>query len=258
MQVAQLEISLDESKAELGDEQREGASMRAQLAKRSEEREMLYDTLARFQVLHGVAPLGPRERDSFGSTTMLLRRQLVDLEALALQKEMGTLDAEEESGAAAVERLKSQLAEQHRRLRELEPLVEVAEKAKAAEQEVALLKEQLHELACNRLRQVTANATGNGKGVSTPGRPALSLCTRTQQPGGLAPESFRAKEAFGQHLLRGRHPEDQDASTPVRASADAAGEVPDATSTTPARVAAAAAEAAAARAAELDKELQLE
>jgi chromosome segregation ATPase len=49
-QLSQLELHLDESRAELADEQRESAAMRTQLASKLDERDMLYDTLARFQV----------------------------------------------------------------------------------------------------------------------------------------------------------------------------------------------------------------
>ena len=52
-QVEHLEQQLDEAKAEIADEQREVASQKEQLGKRHEEREMLYDTLARFQVTPG-------------------------------------------------------------------------------------------------------------------------------------------------------------------------------------------------------------
>ena len=44
---------------------------------------------------------------------------------------MGTFDEEEVSGPAALDRLKAQLAEQHRRIRELEPLAEAANEVRA-------------------------------------------------------------------------------------------------------------------------------
>jgi hypothetical protein len=74
-----------------------------------------------WQVLSGVAPLERRDRESLGAQVIdKLRRQLVDLEALALQKEMGSLDDGDDEGAPAeVERLKMQLADQHRRIREV-------------------------------------------------------------------------------------------------------------------------------------------
>jgi len=181
----------------------------------------------------------------------------------ALQKEMSLEDDDGEAGAPKeVERLKAQLAEQFRRIRELEPLAEAAAQAKAAEQEVALLKDQLHQLASNRLRQVTANAkTGGARALpATPSRQStISLCTGGVAPGGgMAPESFRAKEAFGQHMLKGRDsvmpsPRPSVASPGASEAAEGGGAI-----STPARVAAAAAAAAAARASELDKELQLE
>ena len=131
---------------------------------------MLYDTLARFQVLHGVAPstAAARKRDARGALDTL-RRQLVDLEAIALQKEMGTWDEAEETGPAAVERLKSQLASQHRRISELEPLAELACEAQAAKQEVAQLKEQLQQLAQQKLASMVTAKTAGGGGRSRPG-----------------------------------------------------------------------------------------
>ena len=263
-QMELLEQQLEETKLELADEQREVSGVRSQLGKRSEEREMLYDTLARFQVLHGVAPLEKRDRESMGHIDKL-RRQLVDLEALALQKEMQLDDDDDETGATKeIERLKIQLAAQSRRIRELEPLAEAAAQATAAEQEVALLKEQLQQLASSRLRQVTANATvGGGHAKGMPGTPS-----RVARPSlfDVAPESFRAKEAFGQQILRKR---DSVAASPhPRAAPLADAEhtpgghhavgATEGAATTPARVAAAAAAAAAARASELDRELQLE
>ena len=273
-----LEQQLEESKLEMADEQRECSGLKADVATHKEEREMLYDTLARFQLLQGVTPstAESRKRDGTRGTLDALRRQLVDLEALALQKEMGTFDEAEENGAAAVDRLKSQLAEQHRRIRELEPLAELAGEARAAQQEVALLKEQLQQLAQQKLASMVtsklpaaSNAPASGGGASA--RMANALSSE-------AKEAFRAKEAFGQHMLRAsgstptkesRPATDASASSlavaggifdgvDISDEAAAVGGTPNRRLSTPSRIATEAATAAAARAVELDKELQLE
>ena len=291
-QIEALEEQLEECKGELADEQKESGSLRAEREAHETEKEALYDTLARFQVLHGVAPstAAARKRDARGALDTL-RRQLVDLEAIALQKEMGTFDEAEEYGAAAVERLKSQLASQYRRISELEPLAELAGEALAAKQEVALLKEQLQQLAQQKLASMvtakSAAATGGANGGAN-GSVHRDLKMGTGLAGaqeGAAAEGFRTKEAFGQHMLRsGNTPQ-----KPPRGSAHATptvdvsdpgnggrgifdgvdedgmagvGDGLNAQShrrlSTPARVATEAATAAAARAEELEKELQLE
>ena len=248
-QLAEMEMAVEEAKEEAKDEQKELVAARDKLARRNEEREMLYDTLARFQVLSGVAPLERRERVDNANPMDKLRRQLVDLEGEALRKEMSIDDDTAAGGGGEILRLKAQIADQHRRIRELEPLAEAGAEATAAQQEVAHLKEQLQQLASNRLQQVTKGAGRAGVRMSMmPGTPSgrqgnLNLCTGLAGAGaGMAAESFRQKEAFGQHMLRGKDNKEPQTPTPHTPSA----KTPNAEGgATPQSVAAAAAQAAA-------------
>ena len=174
------------SQAELHEEKEGVKALSEKLAELEGEAELIRDMLERYQVLHGFAPLSSKERRAGRLSITTLRRQLIEVEALALQQEMGELGAGDEGGQ--VDRLKAQLAEQRDRIRELERFEEQAAKADAAQQEVVLLKAQLHELAQSKMLQLKAGGGGGG-GRSKSRR--LSV-----MPG------FRATEKFGQHILK--------------------------------------------------------
>ena len=85
---------LNNAQAELAEEKDATTVLRSQNQKQEEEIELLYETVARFQVLQGVTPTGSSQ-DSSRHSIDRLRRQLVDLETIALQKEMGTQQEED-------------------------------------------------------------------------------------------------------------------------------------------------------------------
>ncbi|KAL1522824.1 hypothetical protein AB1Y20_017793 [Prymnesium parvum] len=208
--------------AELDDERQEKSAVTSALKDREEELKLLFETLAGFQVLHGVQPIC--SRDSKANIDQL-RRQLLAAEVctlsapgeqstkpmqpvhvsssiavkfgpnasqeLALEKEMGMAD--EDASRVLVAALRAQISEQDRRIRELEHSAEQAAHAAAAQQEVAQLKEQLRELIQSKLVQVGRAAAGG-------------LCTRTSGDSLATDECFMAKEVFGQHLLRKANP----------------------------------------------------
>jgi hypothetical protein len=184
--------------------------------------ELLYGLVERFQLLSGLEKTSCSSRASGDGAANertsreginRLRRQLVDLEEIALQKEMGTLPEEDPTELAkAVETLKMQIREQARRIRELEPLEACKGEALAAQAENEQLKQQLQQLAQQRLLHVSSKLGGASGAHDTKLRIVQSatvdqtLCTRTgadAQLGALS-ECFQSKEAFGQHLLRSR------------------------------------------------------
>jgi hypothetical protein len=132
------------------------------------------------QVLHGVAPgraRESREGRALGGVREQLQRLLVEAEAQALQRELGGIDEEESRGQQ--ERLRGQLAKQHARIVELEALAEAGAHAQAAQQEAALLREQLQQLTRQKLQLVSADEgadEGAARGAGAP--PVVSLCTR--------------------------------------------------------------------------------
>jgi len=107
---------------ELKEEQQAAVQLRAELAEHEADGKQLQATVARFQVLHGVAPTRVREsRDGRALSGALdqLRRLLVEAEGQAMQREMSGADDESEAKWQA-ERLRGQLAQQHARIVELE------------------------------------------------------------------------------------------------------------------------------------------
>ena len=103
---------------ELEEEQQAAAQLRAELAEHEADGKQLQATVARFQVLHGVAPTRVREsRDGRALSGALdqLRRLLVEAEGQAMQREMSGADDESEAKWQA-ERLRGQLAQQHARI----------------------------------------------------------------------------------------------------------------------------------------------
>ena len=107
---------------ELEEEQQAAVQLRAELAEHEADGKQLQATVARFQVLHGVAPTRVRESRegrALGGALDQLRRLLVEAEAQALQRELGGADDGSEAKSQA-ERLRGQLAQQHARIVELE------------------------------------------------------------------------------------------------------------------------------------------
>jgi len=128
-------------------------------------------------VLHGVAPgraRESREGKQLSSAREQLQRLLVEAEAEYMAKELGGLDEDESRGQQ--ERLRGQLAQQHARIVELEALAEAGAQAHAAQQEAALLREQLQQLTRQKLQLVSAEEGGAEEEEAAP---VLSLCTRT-------------------------------------------------------------------------------
>ena len=85
---------------ELAEEQQAAAQLRAELAEHEADGKQLQATVARFQVLHGVAPTRVREsRDGRALSGALdqLRRLLVEAEGQAMQREMSGADDESEA-----------------------------------------------------------------------------------------------------------------------------------------------------------------
>jgi hypothetical protein len=107
---------------ELKEEQQAAVHLRAELAEHEADGKQLQATVARFQVLHGVAPTRVRESRegrALGGALDQLRRLLVEAEGQAMQRELSGADDESEAKSQA-ERLRGQLAQQHARIVELE------------------------------------------------------------------------------------------------------------------------------------------
>jgi len=149
---------------ELTESQRSLAELEEALTRRDAEAEELHDMLECVQVLHGVAlvrtPSGQRSaRDGIDA----LRRIVFEAESARLRE----LESGEDSSEGAIAGLRAQLAEQHARLRKLEPL---AGRAEAAEAEAEALRDQLQALAQAKLHlvsqrssQVMAKTPGKGR-----------------------------------------------------------------------------------------------
>jgi len=149
---------------ELTESQRSLAELEEALTRRDAEAEELHDILECVQVLHGVAlvrtPSGQRSaRDGIDA----LRRIVFEAESARLRE----LESGEDSSEGAIAGLRAQLAEQHARLRKLEPL---AGRAEAAEAEAEALRDQLQALAQAKLHlvsqrssQVMAKTPGKGR-----------------------------------------------------------------------------------------------
>lgn len=107
---------------ELKEEQQAAVHLRAELAEHEADGKQLQATVARFQVLHGVAPTRVRESRegrALGGALDQLRRLLVEAEGQAMQRELSGADDESEAKSQA-ERLRGQLGQQHARIVELE------------------------------------------------------------------------------------------------------------------------------------------
>ena len=191
---------------ELEEEQQAAVQLRAELAEHEADGKQLQATVARFQVLHGVAPTRVRESRegrALGGALDQLRRLLVEAEGQAMQRELSGADDESEAKSQA-ERLRGQLAQQHARIVELEGLAEAGAGAQAARQEAAMLREQLQQLTRQKLQAhiIPEEADDDEGGDGEDEAATLSLCTRTGKMNTGADDCFRTKEAFGQHLLK--------------------------------------------------------
>ena len=106
-------------------------------------------------MLHGVAPKRRSSSDKRSSRDGIdaLRRIVVEVESARLRAELEGTDDEAEM---TISGLRSQLAEQHERIVELEALAARGRRADAAEAEIVQLKEQLQALASAKLEAVGA------------------------------------------------------------------------------------------------------